>query len=263
MLLGLSPRLEGEEGEANLIDKGGDRLDIGLPGVQEELLKEVTALGVPVILVLHSGSAVAINWAQKNVSAVLAMWYGGEEAGTALAEVLFGDVSPAGRLPVTFCESLDQVPPFEDYSMTGRTYRFLAQEPLYPFGFGLSYTRFAYSGLRFSAARIAVGESVEVSAEVANVGDRASDEVVQLYVTDEAASVPVPIRHLEGFQRIQLQPGETRTVSFTLTPEQMACYADDGTPFVEPGSFLVSVGGGQPIPGSPCEYVTGRFEVQG
>ena len=259
LVLGLSPRLEGEEGETNLIDKGGDRRDLGLPGVQEELLREVAAVGKPVVVVLLSGSAVAVNWAQENAPAILATWYAGEEAGTALAEALFGDTSPAGRLPVTFYKSLAQVPPFEEYAMAGRTYRFLSEEPLYPFGFGLSYTRFEYSGLTVSPAAVRAGEGVEISAEVRNVGDRAGDEVVQLYVADVEASVPVPIHQLQGFRRINLQPGESRRVTFTLAPEQMVCYTDDGRPMVEPGRFLVSVGGGQPLPGTP--HVAGVLEV--
>jgi beta-glucosidase len=264
MLLGLSPRLEGEEGEVGLIDPSGDRQDINLPGIQEELLREVAALGKPVVLALLSGSALSVNWAQENVSAILATWYGGEEAGTALAEVLFGDYNPAGRLPVTFYKSLDQVPPFEDYSMAGRTYRFMQDAPLYPFGFGLSYTRFAYSNLRLNPAEVPSGEDIRLAVDVTNVGDRAGDEVVQLYVSDLRASVPVPIRQLQGFARIHLQPGERHTVIFALEPQQMVCYDDRGRSIIEPGEFEVSVGGGQPIPDTgESGFVTGRFNVVG
>jgi len=264
MVLGLSPRLEGEEGEMDLIDKSGDRRDLGLPEVQERLLREVASLGRPTVLVLLSGSAVAIGWAKDNVDAILATWYGGEEAGTALAEVLFGDCSPAGRLPVTVYESVDQLPPFESYDMAGRTYRFFRGTPLFPFGFGLSYTFFEYRGLQITPSAVRAGESVEVSAEVRNGGPTAADEVVQLYVTDEEASVPVPTRQLQGFQRVRLEPGAKSTVRFALEPAQMACYADDGERLVEPGRFTVSVGGGQPIPGgSAGECVAGTFEVVG
>ena len=259
-VMGLSACLEGEEGETNLIDKSGDRTDMNLPGMQEALLKQLHGLGKPIVLVLLSGSAVAVNWAHENAAAILATWYGGEEAGTAVAEVLFGDYSPAGRLPVTFYKSLQQLPPFEDYAMSGRTYRFMQEEPLYGFGYGLSYTLFAYRNLRLSAESIQAGESVEVSVEVSNLGARAGDEVVQLYLSDVRATVPVPIRHLEGFTRIHLAPGQTETVRFTLRPEQMVCYADDGVAMVEPGWFEVTVGGGQP-PAPDC--VTARFEVVG
>jgi beta-glucosidase len=247
-VLGLSPCLEGEEGEANLLDKSGDRQDLALPGLQEELLKELCACGKPVILVLQGGSALAVTWAQENVAAILATWYGGEEAGTALAEVLFGDYNPAGRLPVTFYRSLDQLPPFEDYSMAGRTYRFMTKEPLSRFGFGLSYTVFAYSNLVLCPPRAPAGAPIRVSVDVTNTGARAGDDVVQVYLRDLEASVPVPLRQLAGFQRVCLDPGQTITVSFKLAPEQFACYAEDGTPMVEPGQFEVTVGGSQPRP---------------
>jgi beta-glucosidase len=264
LVLGLSPRLEGEEGEAHLIDKGGDRRELGLPGVQEELLEAVRGTGKPVVVVLLSGSALAVNAAKEHASAILATWYGGEEAGTALAEVLFGDYNPAGRLPITFYRSLDQVPPFEEYQMAGRTYRFLEDEPLFPFGFGLSYTRFSYRNLQVTPDRIHAGENVTIRVQVQNSGDRAGDEVVQLYVSDVEASVPVPLRQLQGFQRIHLEPGEVKTVSFTLTPGQMVCFTDAGESIVEPGRFSLFVGGGQPVPGgSQAEGVTGTFEVTG
>jgi beta-glucosidase len=262
LTLGLSPRLEGEEGEANLIDKSGDRRELGLPEPQDELLRRVTAVGKPTVLVLLSGSAVAVGWAKQHVDAIVATWYGGEEAGTALAEVLFGDHNPAGRLPVTVYESAAQLPPFEDYNMAGRTYRFFGGTPLYPFGFGLSYTRFDYSDLRVSPSSAKAGEAVEVSATVRNAGPRAGDEVVQLYLTDDEASVPVPIRQLRGFRRLHLEPGESTTVRFRLEPSHMACYSDAGAAMVEPGTFVVSVGGGQPLPGgSEGNCVTGTLEV--
>jgi len=259
-VMGLSSCLEGEEGEVNLIDKSGDRVDIDLPGVQEALLKQLHATGKPLIVVLLSGSAVAVSWAHENAAALLATWYGGEEAGTALAEVLFGDYNPAGRLPVTFYKSLSQVPPFEQYAMAGRTYRFFKEEPLYGFGYGLSYTLFAYRNLRLSAESITAGASLRVSVDVSNLGARAGDEVVQLYVTDKSASVPVPIRQLQGFRRVHLSAGETVTVEFDIAPEQMMCYADDGTAMLEAGWFEASVGGGQP-PAPNC--VTAQFEVVG
>ncbi|HEY3281703.1 MAG TPA: glycoside hydrolase family 3 C-terminal domain-containing protein [Armatimonadota bacterium] len=267
VILGLSPRLEGEEGEENLIDKGGDRVDIGLPGRQLDLLKAVHATGTPVVLILQSGSALAIPWAKENIPAILCTWYGGEEAGTALAEVLWGDVSPSGRLPVTFYRGIEDLPPFGDYSMhagLGRTYRFFRGEPTFAFGHGLSYTRFEYSNLKMSPPVIHPRECVVVSVMVTNTGMRPSDEVVQLYVGDDEASVPVPIRQLAGFERVALEPGESVRVSFLIGPEQMACYTDEGKPIVEPGRFTVSVGGGQPLPGPENpHFVTGSFEVVG
>src|SRR5437762_7995287 len=184
--------------------QGGDRTDIGLPKQQETLLEEVQALGKPVVLVLLNGSALAVNRANDHVPAILAAWYPGEEGGTAIADVLFGDYNPGGRLPVTFYKSVDQLPPFTDYSMQGRTYRYFKGEPLYPFGFGLSYTKFKYDNLKISAGQISAGDELKITADVTNVGDRPGDEVVQLYVTDVAASVPVPIRSLAGFKRVHL-----------------------------------------------------------
>jgi beta-glucosidase len=193
--------------------------------------------------VLLSGSALAVNWANANVPAMLAAWYPGGEGGTAIADVLFGDYNPGGRLPVTFYKSVDQLPPFTDYSMQGRTYRYFKGEPLYPFGYGLSYTKFAYSNLRFEPKSVKVGEVVKVSVDVTNAGEREGDEVVQLYLTDTSASAPVPIRALVGFDRISLRPREKRTVTFTITPRQMSLIDDKGKRVIEPGEFLVSVGG--------------------
>jgi beta-glucosidase len=244
--LGFSPRLEGEEGEVADSDGGGDRLHIGLPGRQGELLEALHASGKPVVLVLTGGSPIAVNWAAENVPAILMAWYPGEQGGHAVADVLFGECSPGGRLPVTFVRSLHQIPPFDDYRMAGRTYRFMESEPLYRFGYGLSYSAFAYTNLRLGRDRVGLDETVDVSVDVTNTGGRGADEVVQLYVTDVQASVPVPLRHLEGFKRIHLGPGRTSRVTFALTSDQLAAYDDEGRPFVEPGEFLVSVGGGQP-----------------
>lgn len=269
MVLGISPLVEGEEMEVKLEGfRGGDRTDIGLPKTQEELLKAIHALGKPVVVVLLNGSALAVNWANDNVPAILDAWYPGQEGGTAIADVLFGDYNPGGRLPVTFYKSAADLPPFEDYRMQGRTYRYFKGEPLYPFGFGLSYTNFKYDKLKFSAGRVKAGDGVTVTAEVRNVGERAGDEVVQLYVTDVAATVPVAIRSLAGVKRIFLKPGEKRDVSFTLTPQQMSLIDDRGKRVIEPGEFLVSVGGKQP--GSPkrqdaqtTSVVTSQFVVTG
>ena len=247
VVLGLSAALEGEEMTVNTEGfLGGDRTDIALPKGQEALLKAVTATGKPVVLVLLNGSALAVNWANDNVPAILDAWYPGEEGGTALADVLFGDYNPGGRLPVTFYKSVDQLPPFTDYNMSGRTYRYFKGDPLYPFGFGLSYTKFKYDNLKLSANNVKAGDDLRITAEVRNVGERAGDEVVQLYLSDVAATVPVPIRSLAGIKRIFLKPGERQIVSFVLTSEQMSIIDDSGKRLIEPGEFLMSVGGQQP-----------------
>ncbi|MEI6219665.1 MAG: glycoside hydrolase family 3 C-terminal domain-containing protein, partial [bacterium] len=248
-VMGYTPGLEGEEG-ATLYEEdaggGGDRVRIGLPGQQLEVLKKLHSLKKPVILVLTGGSPIELEWAAANIPAIVMSWYPGEQGGHAVADVLFGDHNPAGRLPVTFVKSLDQVPPFNDYNMKGRTYRFMTEEPLYPFGYGLSYTKFAYSNLLLDKTSMSKRSSVRVSVEVENTGQCDGDEVVQLYVSDVKASVPVPIRHLEGVQRIHLNVGEKMTVKFILKSDQLAAYDDNGHPFVEPGDFAISVGGGQP-----------------
>jgi beta-glucosidase len=269
MVLGLSSRLEGEE--MNVPEPGflgGDRVSIELPARQQRLLESVTATGKPVVLVLLSGSALAVNWANEHVAAIVQAWYPGEEGGTAIAEVLFGDYNPAGRLPVTFYKSVDQLPAFDNYQMDGRTYRFFKGEPLYPFGYGLSYTRFKYSGFSVSSPRIAPTENVTVSATVENTGTREGDEVIQVYVTDLAASVRVPIRSLAGVERVHLKPGERRVVRFTLEPRQLAVITDDGRTVVEPGEFKVTIGGKQPGFTRPAEanttsFIEGGFSVTG
>ncbi|MFW5922970.1 MAG: glycoside hydrolase family 3 C-terminal domain-containing protein [Planctomycetota bacterium] len=258
--MGLSPRIEGEEGDADMSEEQGDRRTLGLPGVQEELLRELHEAGTPVVLVLLTGSAVTINWAEDNLPAIINAWYPGQEGGHAIADVLFGDYSPSGRLPVTFPASVDDLPPFRDYDMQGHTYRFMEAEPLYPFGYGLSYTSFDYSNITLSSESINADESVVISAEVTNTGGRAGEEVVQFYVSDLEASVPVPRLHLEGVRRVHLRPGETRTVSCRLTPRQLAAFDDAGNPFVESGEFEISIGGGQPTDES-AGAVTATLEV--
>ena len=261
-VMGLSSALEGEEGDAAYSDAGGDRVKLELPDVQQDFLKRLHETGKPVVLVLMSGSAVAINWASQNLPAIIDAWYPGEQGGNALADVLFGDYSPAGRLPVTFVKSLDQLPDFDDYNLKGHTYRFMEEEPLYRFGHGLSYTSFAYSNLQIEPATIEPGESVTVTVEVENTGGRAGGEVVQLYLRDVAASVPVPRHHLEGVRRIHLESGEKEVVSFALAAEQFVVYDDDGRPFVEPGEFAISIGGGQPD-GPAGNALTAMLTVKG
>ena len=246
LVLGISAGLEGEEMPVKVEGfRGGDRTDISLPKPQEELLKAVVATGKPVVVVLLTGSALAVNWANDHIPSILTAWYPGGEGGTGIADVLFGNYNPAGRLPVTFYTSVDQLPPFDDYNMQGRTYRYFKGEPLYPFGFGLSYTKFNYNNLRLSEKSINAGQPITVSVDVTNVGKINGDEVVQLYLTDVAASAPVPIRTLVGFDRISLRPREKRTVTFTITPRQMSLIDDAGKRVIEPGEFLISIGGSQ------------------
>jgi len=248
LVLGLSSRLEGDEMPVRIEGfAGGDRTSLDLPRVQQELMEKVVAAagGKPVVLVLLNGSALALNWADQNVPAIVEAWYPGQAAGTAVADVLFGDVSPAGRLPVTFYRSLDQLPPFDDYAMQGRTYRYFTGAPLYPFGHGLSYASFAYAKLAVPR-KAAVGAPVAVSVEVRNTGTMAADEVVQLYVTDVEASGPVPLRALKGFERLSLRPGEQRVVRFTLDDRAFSLVGNDGRRVVEPGRFTIAVGGKQP-----------------
>ncbi len=248
LCLGLSPELEGEEGAAANSDAGGDRSTLNLPGVQEELCQALLATGKPVVLVLLNGSPLTINQAQEKVPAILEVWYPGEEGGTALAEVLFGDYNPAGRLPVTFVQSVDQLPPFTDYRMAGRTYRYMTAEPLYPFGYGLSYTEFAYRNLRLTPWKVdtADWEDLTVAVEVENRGARAGEEVVQVYVKAVEASVPGPRWALKGFRRIRLEAGATAEVKFTLDRRALAIFDQEGKCWLGPGKFIIYVGGQQP-----------------
>jgi beta-glucosidase len=247
MVMGISASLEGEEMpvEVEGFDRG-DRTDIRLPRPQELLLERIHAMGKPVVLVLLNGSALAVNWADDHVPAIVEAWYPGQAGGAAIADVLFGDYNPAGRLPVTFYRSVDDLPPFEDYRMEGHTYRYFRGTALYRFGHGLSYSRFAYSNLKLSAECIPAGDSVSVSIDVANMGERAGDEVVQLYLSDVAASVPVAKRQLAGFRRVHLEPGAKRNVTFCLSPRQFSLIDDAGHRVIEPGAFQITVGGRQP-----------------
>lgn len=245
-VMGFSPELEGEEGEVADSDGGGDRNRITLPGRQEEMLRVLAAQGKPVVLVIAGGSPIDLSWARENVAAIVNVWYPGEQGGNAIADVLFGDVNPAGRLPVTYVESVDHLPPFTDYSMQGRTYRFMDRQPLFHFGYGLSYTKFEYQNLKLSRPDIREGQSVTVEVQVRNVGERDGDEVVQLYVCDCEATVPVPRVHLEGFRRVHVPAGQSVLVQMTLEAAQLAAYDENGGPFLEAGEFDVYVGGGQP-----------------
>ncbi len=254
---GLTPRLEGEEMRVQVPGfSGGDRTALNLPSTQEALLEKLVAVGKPVVCVLLNGSAVVPAVAEAKAGAILTAWYPGQSGGDAVADVLFGDYNPAGRLPVTFYRSVDELPPFEDYSMKGRTYRYFEGEVLYPFGFGLSYTRFQYSDLTVDPGRIAEGGSGSVKAVVKNVGQRAGEEVVELYLHDVKASAPVPIRSLAGFTRVLLQPGESKTIEFPVTAKQLSLINGQNHRVLEPGDFEISVGGKQPGFSGPADAPT-------
>lgn len=244
---GISPQLEGEEMPVKVPGfSGGDRTSIMLPAVQTELMKALQATGKPVVFVMLTGSALAIPWEDAHIPAIINAWYGGQSAGTAVANVLFGDYNPAGRLPVTFYKSDNDLPGFSDYSMQGRTYRYFNGEALYPFGYGLSYTTFSYSALKLQKA-IAKNKTITVSVNVKNTGSRAGEEVVQLYAAHLYTKGKTPVRALKGFKRIALKAGESKLVSFTLTPEDLSLVAEEtGKLFQPAGNVIISVGGGQP-----------------
>jgi beta-glucosidase len=250
LVIGLSQQVEGEEGQEEGNPPGihsiGDRSSLDLPGVQGDLLKAVHATGTPLVVVLVNGSAVAVNDAQAQASAILEAWYPGQAGGTAVAEALFGEVNPGGRLPVTFYKSVEQLPPFDEYRMANRTYRYFESEPLYPFGFGLSYTTFAYHNLAVEPGAVHTAQALQVTLEVENTGRRAGDEVVQLYLQDVTATVPTPRLQLVGFKRLKLAPGERKKAAFALTPDQMALVDIRGKWVVEPGEFHLWAGGCQP-----------------
>lgn len=246
MCMGLSARLEGEEMDIKIDGfNGGDRTTLDLPKVQEDLIKEIKALGKPVVLVLMSGSAVSINWENENIPAIIEAWYPGQAAGTAIADVLFGDYDPAGKLPVTFYRSVKDLPSFEDYNITTQTYRYFKGDVLYPFGYGLSYTNFYYDNLKINNENKA-GDSVKLSVNVKNTGNKDGDEVIQVYVSNKTATGHIPIRALKAFKRTHLNAGETKTVELTLSPDAFSSFNDKAEKVNLPGKFEISVGGGQP-----------------
>jgi len=260
-VVGISSSLEGEEMPVNLPGfKGGDRTSLDLPQPEEELLKALKATGKPLVVVLMNGSALAVNWAQANANAILDAWYPGEEGGNAIAETLAGANNPAGRLPVTFYTGVDQLPPFEDYAMNNRTYRYFRGQPLYPFGYGLSYSQFAYGQAKLSTAKLKAGESLTVEAEVKNTGTRDGDEVVQVYLT--FPQLPgAPIRALRGFTRVHVPAGKTQHVRLKLDPRDLSYVNEAGDRLVASGQYRVSVGGGQP--GTSAPVVDVPLEIRG
>ena len=260
-VVGITSSLEGEEmpvSEPGFL--GGDRTSIDLPAPEEALVEAVVATGKPVAVVLMNGSALAVNWINDHANAVLESWYPGEEGGAAVAETLSGKNNPAGRLPVTFYKDLAQLPNFEDYTMAGRTYRYFKGKPLYPFGYGLSYTTFKYSDLNIPQQPVDAGNPVDADVTVMNTGSRAGDEVVQLYLNFPDVK-GAPAIALRGFQRIHLDIGESRTVHFELKNRDLGMVTEDGNPIIAPGEYTISVGGGQPDTRAP--RVSGHFRVEG
>ena len=268
LVLGLSQRLEGEEMPIKIEGfTGGDRTNLNLPAVQDQLLNAVISTGKPVIVVLTSGGALSINKAQEKAAAILLAGYGGQQGGNAVADILFGDYNPAGRLPVTYYKSIDQIPAFENYDMTGKTYRFFTQEPLYPFGYGLSYTTFKYDNLSIPE-KVVAGEKVAVKVTVTNTGKVSGDEVVELYLTDEKASTPRPIHQLEGFTRVTIKPGESKVVEIKLEPRQFSMINNKSKRVIEPGYFSIAIGGKQPgfkgyLDPQFTQVLTGRIKLTG
>ena len=258
--VGLTRELEGEEMPLHVTGfSGGDRTDIKLPAAQQQLLEAVAATGKPLVVVLLNGSALAVNWAQEHAQAILEAWYPGESGGTAIAETLSGKNNPGGRLPVTFYASIDQLPAFENYGMAGRTYRYFKGDPLYGFGYGLSYTTFAYSGLKLSTNTLHAGDPLTVEADVRNTGTRTGDEVAELYLTPPQTSTS-PALALGAFTRLHLSPGETRHVTFTLNSRVLSQVDDKGIRAVTPGTYQLAVGGAQP---TKNHSLTTTFTIDG
>jgi len=259
--VGLSPNLEGEEMPIHVPGfSGGDRTAIGLPDAQQQLLEALAGTGKPLVIVLLNGSELAINWAQEHAAAILDAWYPGEEGGTAIAETLAGTNNPAGRLPVTFYTSLDQVPPFEDYSMQNRTYRYFNGKPLYGFGYGLSYSTFEYSHLKLSTTKLEAGEDLTVQVDVRNASGPSGEEVAELYL--EFPPLPgAPLRALRGFKRSRIASGETRQVTFTLQARDLSLVNEKGEHVVAPGEYTLFVGGAQP--GESAAGVRAKVEITG
>ncbi len=260
-VVGITSELEGEEMQVSEAGfKGGDRTSLDLPKPEEELLEAMAATGKPLVVVLTNGSALGVNWAKDHANAIIDAWYPGEEGGAAVAQTLSGRNNPGGRLPVTFYKDVSQLPPFEDYSMKGRTYRYFQGMPLYPFGYGLSYTTFAYGGLEGPESPVAAGSPVSFDVTVENTGRRPGDEVAQLYL--EFPDVPgAPLRALRGFQRVHLEAGESTKVHFELRPRDLSMVSAEGVPMIAEGDYTVSVGGGQPHSGA--KVVTRGFKIKG
>jgi beta-glucosidase len=260
-VVGITSKLEGEEMKVDIPGfRGGDRTSLALPAEEEAMLGALKGAGKPLVVVLMNGSALAVNWANDHANAILDAWYSGEEGGTAIAQTVAGAYNPAGRLPVTFYKGTEQLPEFEDYSMKNRTYRYFTGEPLYPFGYGLSYTNFEYSGLKFSSPQLAAGNPVDVEVDVKNTGKREGDEVVQLYITFPKVD-GAPLKALRGFTRVPLKAGEQQHVKLTLSPRDLSYVNAAGDRLITAGDYLITVGGGQPS--TPAAHADGHLTITG
>jgi beta-glucosidase len=260
-VVGITSKLEGEEMKVDLPGfRGGDRTSLNLPAEEEALLGALKGSGKPLIVVLMNGSALAVNWANDHANAILDAWYSGEEGGTAIAQTLAGENNPAGRLPVTFYKGTEQLPDFEDYAMDNRTYRYFKGEPLYPFGYGLSYSTFEYAGMKFSSPTLQAGNPVDVEVDVKNTGKREGDEVVELYINFPKMA-GAPLKALRGFTRVHLGAGEQKHVKLTLGPRDLSYVNESGDRLVAAGDYLITVGGGQP--GTSAAHADAHLTIQG
>jgi beta-glucosidase len=264
LVVGLDETVEGEEMVGKSIT--GDKQDMLLPECQRNLIKTCCASGTPVILVNMTGSAIDFDYGNDHAAAIIQTWYPGAMGGKAVSDLIFGEYSPSGRLPVTFYRNDNNLPDFEDYSMEGRTYKFIKENPLYPFGYGLSYTKFEYSDMSVNSASINPGDAIECSVKVKNTGSMSGEEVVQLYIREEEASFRVPHHKLCGIKRISLEKGREVTVKFTVDPSDMLVIDDNGKAFFESGKFTLFAGGSQPddfsksLTGAECASVV--FEIR-
>jgi beta-glucosidase len=259
-VVGITSQLEGEEMKVEVPGfKGGDRTSLDLPEEEEALLEALKATGKPLVVVLMNGSALAVNWAKEHADAILDAWYSGEEGGNAIAQTLSGTNNPAGRLPVTFYTGVDQLPPFENYAMKNRTYRYFDGQPLYPFGYGLSYSKFEYKNLKLSETKLKAGDPLTVEADVQNTSQKEGDEVAELYLSFPKSEF-APIRALRGFTRVHLAAGETQHVRFTLDARALSQVDKQGTHILAKGRHHISIGGGQP--GSDAQAVETDFEIK-
>lgn len=255
--MGLDSGLEGEEGDEGNEFASGDKPNLNLPGLQEEVLRTIAASGKPVVLVLLSGSALAVSWEDENIPAILEAWYPGAEGGHAVADILFGEVSPEGKLPVTFYRTSEELPEFTDYSMKGRTYRYMEQDALYPFGYGLSYTEFELTDVNADKTEIQKGGSIKITAKLKNTGNMKSAETIQIYVKAEGDNTPNP--QLKALKKVTLLPDEEIVTEFVLADQAFGLYDENGTMRIRKGSYKVYVGTNQPDTRSV--YLTGRKPV--
>jgi beta-glucosidase len=260
-VVGITSKLEGEEMKVDVPGfHGGDRTSLNLPEEEGALLGALKGTGKPLVVVLMNGSALSVNWANDHANAILEAWYSGEEGGSAIAQTLAGVNNPAGRLPVTFYKGIEQLPEFDDYAMNDRTYRYFTGEPLYPFGYGLSYSKFEYSNLKLPGSELKAGDSLPVEVDVKNAGDKTGDEVVQVYVS--FPKVPgTPLRALRAFKRVHVEAGQSSHVQFTLQPRDLSYVNEAGNRLVGAGDYVITVGGGQP--GTKVAYADAHLSIRG